>query len=199
MSTDDVPNLTPARSDVVLHALEEQLRTSGESFELVVIGGTALQALGIVDRSTKDVDVVALMKDSTLLPASPLPPELERAAAIVARDFRLPEDWLNAGPTGLLEWGLPAGLLDRVETKVLGPNLTVHFAGRFDQIHFKLYAMVDQGAGKHERDLRSMRPTQSELLDAARWARTHDPSPGFEQELRAALRYLGVEDADLGD
>ena len=34
---------------------------------------------------------------------------------------------------------------------------------------------------------------------AARWAITQDPSDGFRQELLGALRYLGVEDAGLGD
>jgi hypothetical protein len=36
-----------------------------------------------------------------------------------------------------------------------------------------------------------------ELLAAARWARTHDPSEAFGQELRAALRSFGIE--DVGD
>ena len=47
-------------------------------------------------------------------------------------------------------------------------------------------------------DLRALRPTADELLGGARWARTHDPSPAFEQELRAVLRTLEVDvDAEL--
>lgn len=69
----------------------------------------------------------------------------------------------------------------------------------FDQIHFKLYALVDQGVGRHEEDLRALAPTRDELLAAARWTQTHDPSPGFREQLEAALRYLGLEDVDLGD
>jgi hypothetical protein len=67
-----------------------------------------------------------------------------------------------------------------------------------DQIHFKLYALVDQGAGKHEQDLRALTPTTEELIQAAQWTRTHDPSEGFREMLERALRYLGVEDADIG-
>ncbi|HZP95225.1 MAG TPA: hypothetical protein VFC31_02655 [Candidatus Limnocylindria bacterium] len=37
-------------------------------------------------------------------------------------------------------------------------------------------------------------PTRDELLAAAAWAATHDPSEGFRQELRGALRSLGVSD-----
>ena len=79
-----------------------------------------------------------------------------------------------------------------------GPALAVHLASRFDQIHFKLYALVDQGLGRHEQDLRALEPSQEELLAAARWTITQDPSEGFRQELMSALHYLGVEDVDLG-
>jgi hypothetical protein len=81
---------------------------------------------------------------------------------------------------------------------VFGDALTVHFASRYDQIHFKLYAFVDQGLGKHGQDLAALDPSREELLEAARWTRTHDPSPGFREMLERALAYLGVEDADLG-
>jgi len=57
--------------------------------------------------------------------------------------------------------------------------------------------MVDQGAGKHEADLRALNPTRDELLAAARWTRTHDPSEGFREQLVAALAYLEVEDVRL--
>ena len=82
-----------------------------------------------------------------------------------------------------MDFGLPEGFIDRLEEHDYGPALTVHFASRIDQIHFKLYAMVDQGAGKHEGDLRSLEPTRHELMQAARWTRTHDPSEDFEKSL----------------
>lgn len=49
---------------------------------------------------------------------------------------------------------------------------------------------------KHAADLRALQPTPEELLAAARWSRTHDPSEGYRQELLGALTALGVEDAD---
>ncbi|MBA3420299.1 MAG: hypothetical protein H0U12_00080 [Thermoleophilaceae bacterium] len=84
-----------------------------------------------------------------------------------------------------------------LEERRYGPALTVHFASRFDQIHFKLYALVDQGPGQHESDLRHLRPSEQELIAAARWTRTHDPSPGFRDGLERVLRHLGVERVDL--
>ena len=111
----------------------------------------------------------------------------------------LSDDWLNPGPTELLRFGLPAGFEQRVQRRYYG-GLTLLVAGRLDQICFKLYAAVDQGAGsKHAADLRRLEPTRGELLSAARWSRTHDPSDGYRQELVAMLKVLAVEadDADL--
>src|SRR5439155_4943989 len=59
-------------------------------------------------------------------------------------------------------------------------------------------AAVDQGPrSKHFADLQRLEPTADELRAAAAWARTHDPSEGFHQELRGALRDLGVRDGDV--
>jgi hypothetical protein len=137
--------------DLILGALEEQLRSLGEAQEIIVIGGSALTALGLVNRTTKDVDLLAIATDGELRPAKPLPDALRVARDRVARDFDLGENWLNGGPTDLLKWGLPAGFLNRVVTREYGTALTVHFASRFDQVHFKLFAMVDQSGGATKR------------------------------------------------
>jgi hypothetical protein len=191
--------ITDKTLDLLLGALAEQLQALGSHVEMVVIGGSALTALGLIRRATRDVDVLAIAEDGELRLAEPLPPALLTARAAVAADFGLAENWLNAGPTDLLKWGLPRGLMSRVVTRSYGTGLIVHFASRFDQVHFKLFAMVDQGGGRHEADLRALNPTQGELIAAARWSITQDPSPGYNSVLVDALRALGVEDADLGD
>lgn len=182
----------------LLSALGEQLAAGGERFELVVIGGSGLLALGVIERSTRDVDLLALRSGDELDSAKPLPAKLAAARDLVARDFSLPADWLNPGPTGLLEFGLPDGFIGRLERRDYGDSLTVYFASRYDQVHFKLYALVDQGPGKHEDDLRALSPTEEELLAAAHWSRSHDPSKGYAQVLRNVLVHLGAKDVDLG-
>lgn len=179
-------------------ALGEQLAAASERYELVVIGGSGLLALGIIERSTRDVDLLALRSGNKLDVAEPLPKKLATARDRVARDFSLPVDWLNPGPTDLLKFGLPEGFIDRLERRDYGDNLTVYLASRYDQIHFKLYALVDQGPGKHEDDLRALAPTEEELLAAAHWSRSHDPSEGYAQMLRDVLTHLGVDHVDLG-
>ena len=126
--------------------------------------------------------------------ASPLPPFLLAAVRDVAAATGLRDDWLNAGPASLLDFGLPPGFEHRTTTRRFGP-LTVHLAGRKDQICFKLYACVDQGPGsKHAVDLRRLKPSREELAQAAVWSKTHDPSEGFAQQLELALRALRVGD-----
>ena len=59
-------------------------------FNLVVCGGSALAATELVTRTTKDVDIVALMDDDgVLLDPAPLPQALVREAREVALDLGL--------------------------------------------------------------------------------------------------------------
>ena len=184
----------------ILSALGEQLDAMNAVVpELVVCGGSALNVLGLVRRATKDVDVVAFTDRNSegnvhLKKAEPFPHELEQAAKKVARDFNLPENWLNPGPTSAVDFGLPDGLMDRVETRRFGKSLTVHFLSRYDQICFKLYAAVDQGIGKHYNDLLLLEPDAGELEKAARWSMTHDVSEGYRENVKDLLRHIGKED-----
>jgi len=178
--------------DVLLGAVGEQLVARGEHYSIVVVGGSALMALGLVSRGTRDVDVVALLQDGELVSAEPLPEGLIKAAEVVAADFAIPVDWLNAGPASLMDFGLPDGFLERVECRGYGPALEVRFASRLDQIHLKLYAVVDQGAGQHLADLQALHPTVEELRAAARWSETQDTSVGYREVLLRVLDYLGV-------
>lgn len=165
-------------------------------FNLVVCGGTALLAAGLVLRTTRDVDIVALMNDrGVLLDPAPLPEILLRVAEEVADDLGLPKDWLNNGPSsgegGLFRMGLPEGFVQRLTWTTVGDKLSVAFISRYDQIHFKLYAAVDQFGSYHADDLRQLRPSDDELLEAASWTRSHDPSAGYLQALQWFLREFG--------
>ena len=165
--------------------------------ELVVCGGSALIVLGLVPRTTKDVDVVALMKDGELIDPAPLPEPLVQAAREVAEDLGLPAEWLNNGPSsgegGLFQLGLPEGFAQRLHPERFGGNLTVYFVDRTDQVHFTLFASADSGS-YHIEDLRALSPSSDELLAAARWTMTHDVSEGYEMILKQLLRNLGHDD-----
>jgi hypothetical protein len=188
--------IDPNRLEAALDALGEALSTRREQAEIVVIGGSGLLLLGVVVRTTHDVDVVAILEAGELRTAEPLPAPLVAAATDVARVLGLSPDWLNSAPTALLDFGLPEGFLARCRVRRHGA-LVVHAASRVDQVHFKLYAAADHGPrSKHVSDLRALAPTNDELRAAARWCRTQDPSPAFAISLRNALAYFGVEVGD---
>jgi hypothetical protein len=165
---------------------------------LVICGGSALIAISLRRRTTRDMDVVALLSAAQEpISPDPLPDFLLRAADQVARDLGLFEGWLNNGPSrgegGLFQMGLPEGFVGRLTEKKYGPRLAVYFIGRLDQIHFKLYAAADQRDGTHLNDLKALHPTAAELEAAARWAMTHDVSEGFKMVLKELLTQLGHE------
>lgn len=176
-----------------LSLLNEQLFLEGAvSVHLVVCGGSALIATGLVPRTTQDVDVVALMDDGILKDPAPFPEKLVRAAKTTADLLNLPEDWLNSGPADLFRMGLPDGFVERLQKKIVGECLVMHFVSRTDQIHFKLYASVDRG-GYHVTDLKALNPTAEELFIAAKWCMTQDVSEGFLYLLKDFLRVFGFE------
>jgi hypothetical protein len=179
---------------LALSTLGELLGERGHAYDLVLIGGGALMLSGLIERPTKDLDVLARMELDNLLPAEPLPEPLQVAVRDVAEVLDLDPGWLNGGPTALLDQPLPSGFQERLETRTFGA-LTVRIASRVDQVAFKLFAAVDQGPhSKHVSDLRKLAPTSAELVAAARWCRTHDPSEGFRETLVEALRAFGVDD-----
>lgn len=183
-----------------LSALSEYLDyLSSEPIEIVVCGGSALQALSLVTRVTRDVDVLALVQSSwngtlNLISSDPLPDVIMKSAAFVARDLMLPDNWFNSGPSDLVEHGLPEGITNRFHTRRYGPKLTVHFIGRLDQICFKTYASVCDGEGsRHLADLLSLIPTDEEMLFAASWCLTQDASDSFPQFFNSFLVKAGFQ------
>lgn len=170
-----------------LSVLGQLLADRGHYHEIVAIGGGSLLLLAQIERATKDLDLVALIKNNQMISADPLPQSLFQAAEEVGKALELGKEWLNTGPTSLLNLGLPSGFMGRMHTRHY-KGLTIHLADRFDQIFFKLYASVDQGPrSKHFADLIALKPTITELELAKSWCTSHDVSESFESEINKAL------------
>lgn len=189
-----------------LQNLEEALETLGAVLEgrglshgILVVGGSSLLLLGLIDRPTADLDVIALAVRGSFVKAEQIPPSLIEAVRDVAAVLELRHDWLNNGPASLMDFGLPQGYEARTELRRYG-SLDVYIPARVDLVCFKLYAAVDQGPrSKHFQDLQAMAPTSSELSTAATWCQSHDPSSGFESEMQAALAHLTSVPRSAGD
>jgi alkylhydroperoxidase family enzyme len=185
----------PDSLERALELLGDLLADRDQHFEVVAIGGGGLQLIGVIDRPTKDIDLVALIEGGKLVGAGTFPAALAEAIADVARSLNLSADWMNGAPASLLDSGLPAGFQDRLEHRKYGRGLDLSLASRFDQIHFKLYAATDDApGGKHHVDLKKLQPSPQELRLAAEWAKTQDPSEGFAGLVVGVLRDFGIED-----
>lgn len=160
------------------------------TYEIVVVGGGGLLLLGVIRRPTKDLDALALVESGEYKLARPLPQPLLEAVRDTAGALGLAADWLNPGPTDQLKQGLPEGFRDRTIVRVFG-GLTVHLAGRFDQICFKLYAATDSGPeSKHVRDLLELDPTPAELREAAGWVKQQDAGEEFPAFVDTVIAHI---------
>jgi hypothetical protein len=185
----------PEIIDEIFTALDRQIWVHGGiTLSLVVCGGTALAALGLVMRTTKDVDVLGMVIDTpnglVIQKITEFPVWFAEAADKVGRDFDLPENWLNLGPASQIESGLPEGFVERLVRKRYGEYLTIFFISRIDQIHFKLYAAVDRDE-YHVEDLKALRPTNEEIETAAKWVIPQDVSAVFKSLLKDFLEVQG--------
>ncbi len=97
-----------SRSDIelALTRVGEQLAYEKLRFSVVVIGGAALNLLGLVARATSDVDIIAFASHVDTMsteilsrPPDPIPAELAEAVRKVATDMNLDPRWMNTEPS----------------------------------------------------------------------------------------------------
>lgn len=181
--------------------LEEVLSAVGDLLEaqkrigIVVVGGASLNLLGLIERTTGDVDVIASVRspeeksELMLVPPDPVPEPLAKAIERVARDFNLPPDWMNTEIGAQWELSPPPHLEEGLTWRQYG-GLRVGLAGRRTLIALKLFAAVDQGPESvHYQDLTALGPTDEELNEAAEWVRAQDVSPVFAEMIDQVIRH----------
>ena len=164
-----------------LQAVGELVAAAGESYSIVILGGAALNLLGVIERATRDVDILAFASDpdgpdrgELVTPPKPLPEPLVKAIRTVAGDFGLADNWLNTGPALQVKAGLPDGLASRIKWRDYAA-LHVGLTSPHDLIAFKLFAAADdRPGGRHARDLIALRPTDQQLDAAAIWVKGQD-------------------------
>lgn len=180
----------------VFSAVGDLLEAQGARVGIVVVGGASLNLLGIVERTTGDVDVIATVhspegeSEAVLAPPDPMPEPLADAIRTVARDFDLPSDWMNTEIGAQWELSPPPHLEEDLTWREFG-GLRVGLAGRRTLIALKLFAAVDQGPESvHYQDLVALEPTEEELEEAAEWVRTQDVSPVFADMIDQVIRHV---------
>lgn len=165
-----------------LEALGELLAARDQSYACVVAGGASLAALGVIDRVTGDVDVMAVRDENgavVLAPAA-FPRFVAVAIGEVARELNLPDGWMNTQMAAGLRAGMPPGLAERVTWRKYG-GLHIGFVDRRALIALKLEAASDDPphgrTDVHLGDLVSLAATADELDEAAQWVNTVNVDP----------------------
>jgi hypothetical protein len=179
-----------------LAAVGELLAADDTEVALVVVGGATLNLLGLIDRTTQDVDVIALASDpvgavpALLAPPDPLPDALQRAILRVARDFGLAPDWINTAIARQWSQGLPPWLPHDITWRRYG-GLHVGLVGRRTLLALKLFATVDQSVRSvHAQDLMALEPSDAELEEAADWVVTQDASESFPRLIEDVVEHV---------
>jgi uncharacterized nucleotidyltransferase DUF6036 len=150
--------------------------------EAVVIGGAALNLLGLMSRPTKDCDI--------------LHPELPVAIAEAARAFVvemraagevLQDDWLNNGPATLAHV-VPDGWMTRLQPVFSGTALELSTLGRGDLLRSKIFALCDRGIDLG--DCIALAPSADELRELAPWLEAQDGNPDWPEHVRGTVADL---------
>lgn len=150
------------------------------SFEAVVIGGSALSILNVIQRETIDVDC--------LDPKIPEP--ILKAASefrLANKDLLLIEKWINNGPENLLR-DLSEDWRDRKMLIYQGKALTLFTLGRVDLLKTKLFAYCDRG--DDFQDCIALKPTQSELAACTKWVSERDANPMWPKHVETQFHRL---------
>ncbi len=178
-----------------LQTVGDLLRADRKRVSIIVVGGATLNLLGIVHRSTRDVDVIARAATDDagnlrLLQPEPFPESLQRAIRTTARDLGLPPNWMNAEVAAQWVQGLPPGIHDEITWRTYG-NLEVGLVGRRTLIALKFFAAVDSGPRSvHVQDLLALAPADAELEEAARWVATQDAYDGFTSMISQVIEHV---------
>lgn len=166
-----------------LEAFDRYLTDRGLRLDAVVIGGTALNLLGVISRATKDCDILD----------PPLPTLIAEAARSFAAESRkrgaeLQNDWLNNGPASLVSV-LPPGWRGRLQTVFSGVSIELRCLGRMDLLRSKLFALYDRGLDLG--DCLALAPAAEELAAILPWLELQDGNPDWPAHVGATLADLG--------
>ncbi len=170
-------NIGPNNWMKALQSLDKALTRRRITRELIVCGGTALLLLDVIDRETRDIDVVCPDVDS----------DLKSAASEVAKELLLPEDWINDGPKDLAN-DLISGWRDRIELLFKGDSLVLYVLGRIDLLATKVYAFCDREDDYP--DVIKLKPTLEELEKIYPWVIERDASPYWPDRVEACFSRL---------
>lgn len=188
--------IAPDSLRLALTAVGALLESERVVVSVVMVGGGALLLRGLIDRPTRDVDLIGTFENGHVIPLAEPPTVLAEAARKVALLYDLAPDWLNIGAADLAASGLPTGFEQRLSRMSFG-SLVIWLPGRLDLVCFELYAAADHwpSRDRHLADLVRLAPTSVDLAFAADWilGRQTPDSVAYRDLLSAVIAELGFD------
>ena len=167
-----------------LLAFDIYLADRGLRLDAVVVGGAALNLLGVISRPTKDCDILYPSLAGEIVEAA------QRFAALRRQTGdALSDDWLNNGPASLVRQ-LPADWQDHLQRVFQGRAVQLESLGRDDLLRSKLFALCDRALDLG--DCLALAPTREELAALLPWLEEQDGNPGWPAHVRETLVDLGL-------
>jgi hypothetical protein len=153
--------------------------------EGVVIGGAALNLLGIVSRFTRDCDILDPEIPKEIIEAS-----VEFSAEQNKLGSQVAKNWLNNGPISLKS-NLPSGWEKRLTPVHSGKAIALQCLGRPDLLKTKLYAYCDRQTDKD--DCLALSPNQKELAECLEWVKIQDTNQSWPSHVEKQFNLLAKE------
>lgn len=167
----------------IVNKFDNYLHSRSLQFECVIIGGAALNILGVIQRETSDIDCLDPKIPIEVLNASV---EFKKSHP----ELMLAENWLNNGPDSLVNI-LPTGWRLRIYEIYSGKARTLYSLGRSDFLKTKLFAYCDRDIDLN--DCLAMKPTKEELLECLNWVVQQDAHPGWKSNVENHFLILAQE------
>lgn len=152
--------------------------------DAVIVGGSALALLGVVDRQTRDVDVLTPILSAELMDAS-----IAFARHVRENGQILADDWMNNGPSEVASL-LPSGWEQRTRYIYQDQMISLQTLGYEDLLKTKLFALCDRGTDLA--DCIALQPTVNQVRDAEEWLAAQDAHPAWPVHVHDTLEDLIV-------
>jgi hypothetical protein len=166
------------KAEIMLAALGKVLEEQDmDAVDLVICGAMVLLMRGVIDRPTRDIDGLGLVKekDGTLVLTKPLlSKEFNAAVERVGNLYGEGKHWISTAAIILHEdTDLPHDIVEKAELRCFGKSLTVRLCSRQHMVSLKMWAAVDRGEPDIG-DLVEMQLSEEEARTAVDWCLEQD-------------------------
>jgi len=162
-----------------LRRFDKFLEQRGLKLSAVLVGGAALGLLGVIDRQTRDCDVLCPDLTTAVLDSA-----IEFAKAQRQLGTPLDDEWLNNGPSSLVKQ-LPLGWDTRLRQVFSGSSISLSTLGHTDLLLSKLFALCDRGTDLP--DCLALKPTLDDLKESLPWLVEQDANELWPQHVRDTI------------